>query len=317
MRLIRRPSARKAGPARSADRFFEHSTRRKETMHTKMIVAMLSIAVLGGVLAAGEECMLASQKLGWELGVQSYSFNRFTFFESVDKAKAMNLRYIEAYPGQKLGGELGNAAMGPDLPISVLAQVKNKLDKAGIKLVAFGVVGLSNDEKEARKVFDFAKVMGIQVITSEPEQAAFPLLDRLTAEYDIKVALHNHPKPSRYWDPQVVLDALKNSSDRIGSCADTGHWIRSGLDPLECVKKLSGHIVSFHLKDLNERSPGAHDVPWGTGVANMDAIVAEMLRQGFKGPISIEYEHNWLNSMPEITKCIEYFEAAAKKVAPK
>ena len=59
----------------------------------------------------------------------------------------------------------------------------------------------------------------------------------------------------------------------------------------------------------------AHDVVWGTGVANMDAILGEMKRQGFRGPISIEYEHNGLNSVPEIAKCVAYFEESARKLS--
>jgi hypothetical protein len=51
----------------------------------------------------------------------------------------------------------------------------------------------------------------------------------------------------------------------------------------------------------------AHDVPWGTGVSQAGAILAELDRQNFKGVFSIEYEHNWLNSMPEIKKCVGFF----------
>jgi len=31
--------------------------------------------------------------------------------------------------------------------------------------------------------------------------------------------------------------------------------------------------------------------------------------QGFSGPASIEYEHNWDKSLPEVTKCIEYLKS--------
>ncbi len=39
---------------------------------------------------------------GWKLGMQAYSFKEFTFYEAVDKNKALGMRYIEAYPGQGL-----------------------------------------------------------------------------------------------------------------------------------------------------------------------------------------------------------------------
>ena len=105
--------------------------------------------------------------------------------------------------------------------------------------------------------------MGIKTLVSEPAEDAFDTLDKLCEEYGINVAIHNHPKPSIYWDPDTVLKVCKGRSKRIGACADTGHWARSGFDPIECIKKLEGRIISFHLKDLNKKAADAHDVPWG------------------------------------------------------
>jgi hypothetical protein len=42
-------------------------------------------------------------------------------------------------------------------------------------------------------------------------------------------------------------------------------------------------------------------------VANVPALLEEMKRQQFQGPISIEYEHNWLESLPEIGQCVINF----------
>ena len=190
--------------------------------------------------------------------------------------------------------------------------VKAKLKAAGVKVVNFGVVGLPNDEAKARKVFDFAKDMGIKTIVSEPAQDVLPMLDKLCQEYKINLALHNHPKPSRYWDPQVVLDACQGRSKYIGACADTGHWVRSGLDPVECLKKLEGRIKSLHFKEIDN----GHDVPWGTANARAKGQLEELHRQNFKGVFSIEYEHNWEKSVPEIRKCVEFFQAEASKLKP-
>ena len=68
-------------------------------------------------------------------------------------------------------------------------------------------------------------------------------IEKLVKEFDIKVAFHDHPKRAkdpnyRLWDPNYLLSVLKGRDARIGSCADTGHWIRSGLQPLECLRIL-------------------------------------------------------------------------------
>jgi sugar phosphate isomerase/epimerase len=257
----------------------------------------------------------AAEKLGWRLGTQVYSFNKFTFFEAVDKTASIGLKYVEIYPGQRLSKEK-DVAVGHGMTDEQIAEMMKKAKSAGIRIIAYGVVGLSKDEAESRKVFNFAKKVGIDTIVSEPGGDAFDTIEKLCEEYKINVSLHNHPKPSPYWDPDKVLEVTKGRSKRIGACADTGHWMRSGVNPLEAVKKLEGRIVSCHFKDLNEMG-GGHDVPWGTGKADAKAILAELKRQGFKGVFSVEYEYNWDNSVPEIAQCAEFFFATATELSKK
>ncbi len=266
-------------------------------------------------LAAPARGAPSAEKLGWRLGCQAYSFNRFTFFEAVDKNASLGLKYLEMYPGQRLSQQQPEIRVGHDMPAEARQAVQQKLAQAGTRLVCYGVVGLSKDQKVSRRVFDFAKEMGIEVIVSEPPVDAFDTIERLCEEYGISVALHNHPKPSRYWNPDTVLAACKGRSKRIGACADTGHWMRSGIKPLDAVRKLQGRIISFHFKDLNAFDLKAHDVPWGTGLAQVREILQEVHRQGLRAPFSIEYEHNWENSLPEIAQCVAYFEKVAAELA--
>lgn len=244
----------------------------------------------------------------WKLAMQAYTFNRYTLFEALDKCKELGLKYVELYPGQKLSQEHGNVRFNHDAPVKYRAIVKKKMAEYGVKAVAYGVVGLGKDEAENRKVFEFAKDMGIEVINSEPAPEDLPAIDKLAQEYGISVGLHNHPKPSRYWDSKAVYKAIQGLSNRVGSNADTGHWMRSNIVPLEAVKLLKGRIVSSHFKDLNKMGRGGeHDVPWGTGAGNVRAILEELKKQGYTGLFSIEYEHNWTTNMPELAKCVEWF----------
>jgi sugar phosphate isomerase/epimerase len=277
-----------------------------------------------GLAGRGASCALAApakgapnaEKLGWRLGCQAYTFNHYSFFEAVDKTASLGLRYIEMYPGQKMSNEKPDVRVGDGMGADARKDVKKKLADSGVKLVNYGVCGLPKDEGACRRTFDFAKEMGIETLVSEPPFDAFDMLDKLCGEYQINVALHNHPEPSRYWNPDTVLKACKGHSKRIGSCADTGHWMRSGINPLDAVKKLQGRIISFHFKDLNKYGrQGSHDVPWGTGKANVKAILAEVHRQGFKGVFSIEYEYHWTTSLPELAKCVAYFDQVAAELA--
>ncbi len=252
---------------------------------------------------------------GWRIGPQAYSFKKFTFFEAIDKAADLGCSWMEAYPGQKIRDGL-DAGMGPDMSAELRAEVKKKLAESGIKLICYGVTSLPNNEAGARKVFKFAKDMGIGTITSEPSEDSFDLLDRLAQEYKINIAIHNHPKPSHYWNPDTVLKVCKGRSKYIGACADTGHWMRSNINPLEAVKKLKDRIHYFHFKDLNKFGSGAHDIPWGTGKAEAGKILEYLHQIGWKGYFSIEYEYNWNNSVPEIRQCIRWFEDTGAKLKP-
>jgi len=244
---------------------------------------------------------------GWPLAIQAWTFHKETLFEAIDNAKELGIHYIEIFPGQVVSPEMSDVKFDENASVALIAKVKTRLEQAGVRPLALGVIGLSADEEQCRRVFDFAKVMGITTISSEPPVEALPLIDKLANEYGINMAIHNHPKPSRYWDADVVLEAIKDCSPRIGVCADTGHWIRSGLNPIECLRKLEGRILWSHFKDLNEKSPQAHDVVWGTGVADARGMLAELKRQNYVGGISIEYEYNWGKAMPEIRRCVEFY----------
>jgi sugar phosphate isomerase/epimerase len=246
-------------------------------------------------------------KLGWRLGCQAWTFNRFTFYEAMDKTSELGLHVIEAYPNQKLSADEPNEKLGPQLSPAARKEIKKRLADKGLKLVNFGV-GPYNKE-----AFDFAKDMGIETLVSEPPFDAFDEIDKLCEEYQINVALHDHPKPSRYWSPDIVLKACKGHSKRIGACCDTGHWMRSDINPVEALKKLEGRIISFHLKDLNEFGRGAHDVPWGTGRGDIKGVLTEVKRQGIKPVFSMEYEYRF--TMPELAQCVAYFDKVAAELA--
>lgn len=278
-------------------------------------IALASMLTLSAA-AFGQQQQSGARQLGWRLACQAYTFGRngVTLFDTLDILKDVGIRNVELFPGQKLSKD-NPVSVGENMPKEAIEALKAKLQELRIRPVAFGVTGVPKDEAAARKLFEWAKTMGIGTIVSEPGADQFTLLDKLAQEYNIKVALHNHPKPSSYWDPQVVLDRSKDCSKLIGACADTGHWARSGLTPVDCIKKLEGRIVEFHFKDLNQMGNG-HDVPWGTGVCDFKAMLKEIKRQGFKGAFSIEYEIGKDDELKEnVRKCVQNFAAACDELA--
>lgn len=255
----------------------------------------------------------ASAKVGhFYAGCQAYTFRLFSVLEAIDKTAQAGGKTIEFYPRQKLSPEQPDVLFNHESSPEVIAAVKARLAEKGVTAVAYGVVKLGANEAENRKVFEFCKGMGIGVVVTEPDVNALDAIEALVKEFDIRMAIHNHPKRPldrayRFWDPEYILSLVKDRDPRMGACADTGHWVRSGLDPVECIRLLKGRIFDSHLKDLNEAgNPKAHDVPYGQGVSNVPAILAEFHAQGYPGPLHVEYESNWENSVPDVTRCLEF-----------
>jgi sugar phosphate isomerase/epimerase len=257
-----------------------------------------------------------SAKLGWTIGPQIYSFNRFTFEDAVKKVKETGASSFEQYTFGMTVSKDVQVKVGPDLlkpeNKDALKRVKDLLEKYQLKIHAVGVCG------SERADFDFAAEFRIPVLNAEPGSAGkVEAASKLADEYKINVGLHNHPKDSHYWNPQTVLDEIKNASPRVGACADTGHWLRSGLNPVECLQKLKGHIVAFHIKDLKKTADGKLDADciFGKGEVGIADVLKEVAAQGFKGPFSIEYEAAWDNNVPQIKESVAFFENVAKEIA--
>jgi sugar phosphate isomerase/epimerase len=251
---------------------------------------------------------------GWKLSLQSYTFHLFSVMEALDKTKQLGLHYIEVYPGQQMGGDFGELHFGYQLSDEDQRKLKTIADLKEIKIVSSGVWTAKREEWD--KIFSFAKSMEMEFISAEPAKNDWDLVEELAKRYQIKVAVHNHPSESSYWSPEILLQAIDGRSELIGASADVGHYGRMGLDPLECVKKLRGRIISFHFKDIapvgSDRK--LEDVVWGTGVLQVDEMLNEMKRQNFEGYFTIEYEANWENNLPDIEASIDYFNQVVDQI---
>jgi sugar phosphate isomerase/epimerase len=243
------------------------------------------------------------------MSVQAWSFNPYSVFESIERASEAGSKYIEFFPGQKLKTG-SNSGMGPNLSESETQELHSQLNKFGVTPIAYGVTGIDADYLKAKPLFVWAKSMGIKVLNTE-STGSIDTIEKLVREFDIKVGFHNHPKqpnnPSyKMWDPTYVYSVVKDRDARIGSCAEIGHWVRSGIKPIEALNMLHGRIVSSHLKDLNKFGDGAQDVPYGTGVSDIPSILAFYDKMGLKGSVSVEYEYRYDANVNYVAQCVGF-----------
>ena len=248
----------------------------------------------------------------WKLGVQMWTFHYYTFVDALNKVDSAGIHYIEAIPWQALGGGMKDT-FGIKMSAESKVKIKQLLQSKNISIIAMGVISPSTIN-EWKQYFDLAKDFGMSYITAEPRKDQWNQVDSLAGVYGIKVAIHDHPKPNMYWSPDSVLAATVGHPN-IGSCADVGHWSRNGLDPVECLKKLQGHVFGVHLKDIKEfNKTDAADTAVGKGINKFPEIFAELKRQGFVGMLSIEQESNWYNNVNDVINTKKYFEDQVAKL---
>jgi sugar phosphate isomerase/epimerase len=236
---------------------------------------------------------------GAKTGVAAWSFRLFSLEAALDKADSAGVKYLEAFEGQPLQNGAGNT-FSPAMPADSILWLKELLLQKKIQMRSAYLASPSAKE-EWEHVFRFARALGLSYITAEPLPQHFDLLDRLGAQYQIKVALHNHPRgSSRFWHPDSVLLALQGRP-WLGVCADVGHWARSGINITAALRQLEGRIIALHVKDIDALGAlDAADVPAGAGAIDFSAVCREMKRQKFKGYYIIEREGNWENNVTDV-----------------
>ena len=281
--------------------------------------ASLAAATRSGVtLAADSACKTPNcAKLGWQLCASLYTYRRFPFYEALALIEEVGMKHVE--PAFFLGLDKARPQLKTSEALSaeVRAELKQKLAARGITMTNY-YANVGTDEAAARTTFSYAKEMGVRTLVAEPPAEAFDMVEALCDEFEINLAVHNHPKHDNYayWQPEGVLKAIGKRGKRIGACVDTGHWVRSGLKPVECLKKMEGHVITLHLKDVGEwGKPEARDVPLGTGLADYGAVLKELRRQGFRGVMGIEYEHDSPQLQQDVAACIAFVEKTAGELA--
>ena len=277
------------------------STRtRREFMITSAAVGAAVMSPFSNVNAAQKDDRFG----GWPIGIQSYSLRKYDRDQAIRHMEGLGLHFVEFY--------------SKHVPLNSteeqLDDLKQQLGKAGVRMSSHGVNRFTKDHEKNREVFEFAKRAGLKNITCNPTRDAFDSLDKLVAEYDIRVAIHNHGPGSSYDKISEVEEVCKGRDPRIGACVDTGHFIRSKEDPVDAVRRLGKRVFGLHIKDEEKQEKKSHNVIIGTGFLDLVALFKTLKEVGFPGDgaISLEYEANPDNPIDDIQQCLV---AAEKAIA--
>jgi len=270
-----------------------------------------SAAVTTGLLAPRAS---AAEDLGFDLGVQSYTFRNFDLEPALKRMKELGLKKAEFYQKH----------IPPTSSPDALKQIMKLCNEYDVTPVGFGVSQFTKNHDANKKLFDLGKALGLKYLSADPDPDAFDSLDKLCEEYKIAIAIHPHGPTGkdnrhRWWSADVIMKAIKDHNKLIGTCLDTGHLIRMAqlgekIDPAQQVKLMGDRNYAMHLKDHDNKRKT--DVVFGdpTGALDVAGVFKALKDVKFTGTVAIEYEANEDNPSPDMKKCVAYVNETMKKL---
>jgi sugar phosphate isomerase/epimerase len=172
-------------------------------------------------------------------------------------------------------------------------ELRWKYESAGvnIQLVKFPDLTANLSDDEAAYVFEVAKALGAEAITTEPPVSQAKKIGRWATQHRVMVGYHGHAGGDRErfgqdgsWEQTFFYSPFN------GANVDIGHyWAGNNTSPLPFIEEYAHRITNLHIKD--RRMNMGPNVFWGEG----DSQVAETLRfmrdKGYTFQATIELEH--------------------------
>jgi sugar phosphate isomerase/epimerase len=279
----------------------------KKPITRRHFCATSSVAAVGAFTLDLPHILAADDPYGgFPIGVQSYSLRNFNALEAIRHIQGMGLHHVEFF-----SKHLGLGATDEQI-----AERQAILKKAEISMSAHGVNSFSSDHAANRRIFEFAKRAGLPCLTANPQPDSFDSLDKLCAEYKVRIAIHNHGPDSLYDKIADVTAAVKGRHPLVGACIDTGHFIRSREDPVKAVHELGPRVFALHIKDEEKQEKRSRNVVIGSGHLDVVAIFKGLVKIGFPadGSLSLEYEATPENPIDAMKQCLVVAQEAIAKV---
>ena len=224
-----------------------------------------------------------------------------SFDRQMEVIPALGMEYIEIR-----GVDSKNVA---DLTDEEVAEVKAKLDAAGVKISSIGSpigkIDITDDfdahMEKFRRVAATAKALGTRYIRmfsffmpkdSDPADYREEVLCRLKAmiavaeEMDL-VLLHENEKDI-YGDTAVrCADLMKELyGDHFKGVFDFANFIQCGVDPVEAYDLMRPYIEYIHIKDALKADGSV--VPPGMGDGHLPELLGKFKESGYEGFLSLE-----------------------------
>jgi sugar phosphate isomerase/epimerase len=247
---------------------------------------------------------------GLQIGVQSFTYRKFTLDRMIESMRAVGISSVELWTGH-LDPEKHDEAD--------YKAARGKLDAAGITVNAYCV----NFRPDATadlldKAFKGAGLLGTSLMTTSTEKSVVPRLDEWCGKYRVTIGLHNHwlgdswfkgdPRQN-FEGPADYAEAFAGRSQRIAINLDIGHFSAAGHDPVAFFREHHERIVSLHVKDRDKDKEHTYR-RFGEGATPIVDVLKLARRLKYKYPANIEYEMDENDPTEGVRDSFEYVKRA-------
>jgi sugar phosphate isomerase/epimerase len=234
--------------------------------------------------------------LPFELGIATYTFRKFPLDTTLTMTKRVDIKHLC----------LKDCHLPVDAKPEVITDALAKAKAAGIDIYGCGVVYMKSAD-DVKKAFDFAKAAGMKVIVGVPVAELLPLVNEKVQEYDIRVAIHNHgPNDKNYPKAADAYEKIKGMDRRLGLCLDIGHTVRIGDSLNSVAEQFADRLFDVHIKDETAATPQGNPLEIGHGVIDIPGFLRTLVKVGFSGKVSFEYEKDGDDPLPGLAESIGY-----------
>ncbi len=172
----------------------------------------------------------------------------------------------------------------------------------------------------AKKAILLAKKLGIKIIqltaydvyqkpsteqTKQLYRQGIEELLRFNEDHGIILAIEVLEDVPHFNTSAKLVPFIKSfDSPYLKEYADNGNLVYNGFDPVEDLKDAIGVTAAIHIKDAVHHDE--HNIPYGEGLVDFDAIFAVLKQHDYKGPLVSEcwYEEDYVPDLKAINDFI-------------
>src|SRR5262249_41450068 len=157
-------------------------------------------------------------------------------------ADLLGLAFVAGSSTQRLGPDTRDILDYHRMSAEV-SSLKTRLAALNVSMPAYYAHSIPPD---ARKLFELAKLLGVEVIIGSAQPGMLPAIEQLADEFAINVALPSGASLKE------TMGLLAKRGKRIGISADISEWRQQGIKPLAGLSVASDRLMVVSLAGNDE-----------------------------------------------------------------